>query len=111
MNTATLTRVKTRSARRLKAAIGRASTRYRRPRAWTIRLTAISGPVSRPRLLFIDRRVASEEAQDDESDTLRPPSTFQSMPLKSEEGSGPSLTSHFRHGAALLPRLSVPERT
>lgn len=64
MNTATLAPTNRTSARRRLSNGKGAFTRYRRPRACSSRLTRHSGPVSRPRLLRIDRRVASEEAQD-----------------------------------------------
>jgi hypothetical protein len=64
MNAATRARVKTILAVCRTDGIGRASTRYRRPRACTGRRIASSGPVSRRRLACIDRRVTGEVAHD-----------------------------------------------
>lgn len=56
---------KTRSAVRLIVLTGRRFTKYRRPCACTARLSASSGPVSRPRLPLIVARTAGEDAHDD----------------------------------------------
>lgn len=64
MNTATLARVKTMSARRRRfVAEGAKSTRYRRPAACSALRTASSGEVSRRRLASIDARTPQLDAQ------------------------------------------------
>src|SRR5206468_2635537 len=62
--TATLARVKTMSARARRPGSGRASTRYRRPRACAARRTSSSGRVSRLRFARIWARTAALDAHD-----------------------------------------------
>lgn len=70
-NTATLARLKTRSARRFRSGSGLASTRNRSPRACTARRTAISGAVSRRLLARITERAAGLDAHDSYVPTIR----------------------------------------
>ena len=64
MKTATFAREKTRSAERLSVGIGRAFTRYRRPRRCTAERKASSGLVSRERLPRMTARTEGLLAHD-----------------------------------------------
>lgn len=64
MNTAIFVGPNTMSARRRSSFSGLRCTRYRNPAAWSIRLIATSGEVSRDRLPCMDFRLAADDAQE-----------------------------------------------